>query len=773
MKLNDSIHQSAQSSSGDTHQFKISANGVAFQILSSGLYSNKAGAVLRELGCNAADAHIAAGIGDTPIEVHLPTQLEPVLSIRDYGLGLSHEQVLSLYTTYFSSDKRNTNKQTGGLGLGSKSPFAYTDSFTVTSIHNGIKRLYTCNISADGAPTVTRLHEEPTQERQGIEVQLFVELHDTVLFYKEAFNIYQWFDVRPKFNIEIKEFNAPTPILLKAPGYSTGGSYNMIKMGNVAYPLMQKELDLPVSSLWEKLFHRMPLTLHAPIGYLQVAASREALQYDPVTKKNLIQLYQQAYTDIARRMVSHMLEPIHKTAWQQMCALLDWKAKYLPPYLSTDVLRELLLHTSASNDYAFAATTLTGAEPSMPYFAGDISGVNVYYYAAGNTGRKNVFKGRISIGTVYRCPTMSISEKTCIVVADGKHINDKISQWRSENATPCVILVSPSGKKNMVSARDHAESISQHFQGMPVRMLSNMPLASSGAALGAAVKRDYVEIDDRLVDVYDFVKGASNQMRFGDVPSNMKYALVRNTTSGLANSEHYFKAGAGPKEPTFHGTDFHQWSTYFVWLKKRGIDWHGPAGAIMLRPVDVTRLKIEQAGVPWLMPSMASAMCDPINAQSVSCGANLYTLDSKCNTYGNKPMTMMESGWIGDAGVWLAEIKNPANTKKKDIENILNATGLTKDVVAQSNNSTRAEDDAFHSYAALIRTLHSLFPETLNTLALPMRNQERNNAFMAAYPMSPFVSSRLLHQYLNTPTNDNNNQQMLNILRCVFGLPAV
>ena len=118
----------------------------AFSILSSGLYANKIRAIIRELSTNAYDSHVAAGCADRPFEVHLPTSLEPWFSVRDYGVGLSHQQVVNIYTTYFESTKTGSNDFVGALGLGSKSPFSYTENFGVTAVQNGHMGVYTALI---------------------------------------------------------------------------------------------------------------------------------------------------------------------------------------------------------------------------------------------------------------------------------------------------------------------------------------------------------------------------------------------------------------------------------------------------------------------------------------------------------------------------------------------------------------------------------------------------------------------------------------------------
>ena len=51
---------------GEARAFQIGNSAQAFKILSDSLYSNKQRAVVREVLCNAVDAHIEAGIPERP-----------------------------------------------------------------------------------------------------------------------------------------------------------------------------------------------------------------------------------------------------------------------------------------------------------------------------------------------------------------------------------------------------------------------------------------------------------------------------------------------------------------------------------------------------------------------------------------------------------------------------------------------------------------------------------------------------------------------------------
>jgi signal transduction histidine kinase len=121
----------------DEENFTIALTAKAIEVLSSQIYKDAQLAIVRELGTNAADSHIEAGKKDVPFDVTLPNNMVPELVIRDYGTGMAYEKVMTMYRTYFGSDKTHSNEVTGCLGLGSKSPLAYTDQFQVTSWYGG------------------------------------------------------------------------------------------------------------------------------------------------------------------------------------------------------------------------------------------------------------------------------------------------------------------------------------------------------------------------------------------------------------------------------------------------------------------------------------------------------------------------------------------------------------------------------------------------------------------------------------------------------------
>ena len=278
----------------ESNQFSIQASSEAFRILSDGLYSDKIKAVIRELSTNAVDSVIAAGTKDKGYDLHLPCTINPFFYIRDYGTGLGHDEVMELYTTYFYSDKTDSNDYVGQLGLGSKSPFAYTDNFSITSYKDGIQRSYTACINEDGYPTIKFLDSYDTDEPNGLKVQFAVHSYDCNEFRDKAEQVYKWFDP------------CLCPCVLNCLSWSYSDiEYRMgiegdwlvlddhhaepvAVMGNIAYPIKNLKDQGGLKPIHRSLLN-VGAVLYFGIGELQITPSREALSLNRSTVRKLIE----------------------------------------------------------------------------------------------------------------------------------------------------------------------------------------------------------------------------------------------------------------------------------------------------------------------------------------------------------------------------------------------------------------------------------------------------------------------------------------------------
>lgn len=302
----------------ETGTFTIKAGPKAFDILSSNLYQNKILAVIREISCNAADAHKMAGRPLSEIVVRLPTFADPIFSVRDYGPSMSHSQIMRLYTSYFDSTKDGDNDAIGGFGLGSKSPFSLTDQFTVRAWQDGNVRTYAM-YKVDGVPTVSLISSEPSTGRTGIEVSLTVDSSNGNLrtWSDEARNYFRWWPTPPTFErlngghpgaiLTTKNFASvsatvrpdglPHWAVLSAADYVLSQPH--VFMGLVPY-----SLNLSALARLDKdaadLFANLPLVLIYDVGAVEISPSRETLSYTQATIQTIVATLK----DVARNLLS-------------------------------------------------------------------------------------------------------------------------------------------------------------------------------------------------------------------------------------------------------------------------------------------------------------------------------------------------------------------------------------------------------------------------------------------------------------------------------------
>lgn len=295
--------------------FTIKASAKAFQILSSNLYSNPLGSMIRELSTNAYDAHIMVGKKDEPFEIKLPNGLDPTFRIRDFGPGLSHEDIMTVYTTFFESTKTNSNDVVGCLGLGSKSPFGVADSFTVTSYFQGEKTIYSSFLDDNRIPSIALFHKEPTNEPNGLEIEIAIKEKDFGIFDREVNEQLKYFKVKPivKGNNSFEWTSSQTEILFGGSNWSiTTESHGRPRaiQGQIAYPINIRDMGSVFDSASEiiKTILQKSLLFTVNIGDLNIAPSREALSYDNRTCNKIIDMAQKVLDELPSKIKEALQE---------------------------------------------------------------------------------------------------------------------------------------------------------------------------------------------------------------------------------------------------------------------------------------------------------------------------------------------------------------------------------------------------------------------------------------------------------------------------------
>lgn len=271
--------------------FGISVEDTAhiMSILRDTLYTDKVSAVLREYSANAWDSQRESGKGDVPIKVTIPTDMDPTLRIQDFGSGLSHEGVFEVFTKYGASTKRNSDNSVGMLGIGSKSGFAYSDSFTVISCHGGVRRTYVAILDASEKGVINLLDEAECGDETGVTIEIAIRKSDIPEFIVKAKNLYQYFQPRPIINIDLPE--ETTSQLDMKNGIideSDSRDHWVAVMGCVPYRINIEQLYENGRRMVGSYIDNIKGVLRFDIGEVQVNASREELKYSDMTKRALV-----------------------------------------------------------------------------------------------------------------------------------------------------------------------------------------------------------------------------------------------------------------------------------------------------------------------------------------------------------------------------------------------------------------------------------------------------------------------------------------------------
>lgn len=327
---------------GETAEMSIKADARAFRNLVDNIYSEKEKTVARELIANALDSHAAAGIPDREVVVSLPTVLEPTFSVRDFGGGMSHDFVMNHYRVLFESTKQDDNDQTGMFGVGSKSPLALTDTFTVRCFDPPVGaeparcRLYEIHVPAKGVPTIrhtfnSELDDPWNEDHRGVEIIVPISReHRPGLLKGLGDQHFFWFDKAVRFEGDIDELNkqcfssiiALTDGVYFAPAraataeygyrYRSYSSWNVVaRQGAAVYPLVEDQIVSLIPTDIVDIIRNLcaserTLMVDLPIGTADVTLARESIQYGTETCENIAKIMTGLFKDFGEKVNSYI-----------------------------------------------------------------------------------------------------------------------------------------------------------------------------------------------------------------------------------------------------------------------------------------------------------------------------------------------------------------------------------------------------------------------------------------------------------------------------------
>jgi len=652
--------QGVQSSSG----FSIATSAHMFGILSDGLYSDKIGAVLREIGANAMDAHIMAGKPDLPFEVKLPSQYDKTFHIKDFGPGLNDQEVRELYTTYGWSSKQNSDEVTGAFGLGSKSPFAYTDAFSICAVKDGMKRVYTAHKDDSGKPVVSLLSEEPSEGdwQAGVMVTFAVAHEDISEFVYKAGRIFRWFKVKPTV-IGAKVELAQPSFKTRGPNFAlladeAEDRYARVIMANVSYPLNVSRLE-GLSALGRAVAN-CGAHLFVPTGTVMPTPNREDLQYDKQSRPALTAALDEVAKAVAQEVYDRVkAEECSTWEWHQRIREyavslpdeLKFKIKDLLALVCSDAeevkkLEKLFSETHCEMPgwvgdgrdapYAEVMRDATGAamkdaKGNLRFKKQDLHGCRVWTYwlqdrsttkGSNPVKRREVVRGKTREGSngEYKPYKVAYTDEVVVMIADAgradlrvKYMMDEANEHKLK-----VLLVQPVRGADKAFVQAYAEKLANDegkgLGGVKVQRVSDIELPASvierakSTRLSLDQRRELFLEEERRYYSFTDPLSEPETVTVGDYADDGdKYFIVAKTRGGNVR---FLSSANDSVQVDIEPVKLDDWVDAIANLHQMA-PLEGPKGFFVLQPEEVTRLRLTELGWKPAMGAVVRALREP------------------------------------------------------------------------------------------------------------------------------------------------------------------
>lgn len=342
MIINSGVTETAKVIGGvDTsNSMRMNLTAQSYSLILENLYKDPLGAVLRELTTNAVEAHQMAGTTDKKVAIQLPTMLDTDLIIRDFGTGLTDDEIEKYLNCLFSSSKGEDNDAMGGFGLGSKSPLALVDSFNLVSVKDGYQYDYMWIKEKGQIPTPIFQGKSKTSRQNGITItvplgsstkvplqnlqryvaasanrQLFA-FQNQVMIVEDASKDYDdLVDISSKLftakllvdlpNISIYHDSA----IAGNGGYSYGYGRNYtaksyVQIGSVIYDYSFADISFSDLAAYFNNLQNFVVAIKVPIGQLELPMSREEVNITDNNKTLVGQAYKRALDDIKQHITT-------------------------------------------------------------------------------------------------------------------------------------------------------------------------------------------------------------------------------------------------------------------------------------------------------------------------------------------------------------------------------------------------------------------------------------------------------------------------------------
>lgn len=322
----------------DEKFFEIGNPALIMEILRNKLYADPVTAVVREYSCNAMDSHAEANKPDEPILINLPSEKYPELKIQDFGVGISPDRMNDIYIKMGNSTKRDTNDQIGCWGLGSKSAWSYTDTFSIVTTFSNIKRAYVAYLDDSRTGKLVLQSEEVCFEPNQTSIIIPVKAKDFSAFENALTKITQYWKVKPKvfrnkssYELDyIREkiiLEGTNWSIVEKAGYSYYGSESKAIIGGIGYTIPSDPFTKLSAKVKDFIFSNN-FRFYFQNGDLSLSAGRDSLHTDPRTIKKLTEQFDLVIQEYSNRIEETVKSASSYREAYQLLAKMDRNINY-------------------------------------------------------------------------------------------------------------------------------------------------------------------------------------------------------------------------------------------------------------------------------------------------------------------------------------------------------------------------------------------------------------------------------------------------------------
>nr|DAD57713.1 MAG TPA: HATPase [Bacteriophage sp.] len=291
------------------NKYNIEVTSKTFRSLFGDLYANPFRSMIREIVANAHDANRQSGYNG-PVEISIHKDgVEYYIEIKDHGVGMTYDDMVNIYTTFFKSTKNDSNDSIGGFGIGSKSPLAYADYFIATSVKDSKKNVIMTSKNNDIPSYQVMLENVDTDDANGTTIRIPIEQNDVGKIEPVCYEELIGFWPLPK----LTDLNGED---VSAKAIEVVDGLRLIKSKTNRSPRFRMSVGGPnyVISHLHIAFNTI-FIMDVPIKDVKVSLSRETVTYDDALRQTLSRIFKEKINEIDSKVKAMTREEILSTPW--------------------------------------------------------------------------------------------------------------------------------------------------------------------------------------------------------------------------------------------------------------------------------------------------------------------------------------------------------------------------------------------------------------------------------------------------------------------------